>query len=351
MKSKPIAGVVVFMIAGALVGGSYAEVICFKNGKTIDAKIVSTTADSIQVDVGTTPITYYLDEVASIDGKPVASAVAPLTQETSDAGRLAEKRVVPVILKAENYEITPRLKEETSLAVNIVYSLYREWFGFEYPDDFEVKVRIFDSLDLFERFQMKRYGKIISHTGVYMPDLKECLVWKNTDKSSMLSLILHETNHALFDAQVSELPKWIDEGASEFFSALYVDKGALGVTWVHDWDAWCKYKVRYEKQFDIRKYLVMSEQEWADANASSGGRAYDIAWSMAAFMMSSPQRRDILKNMFSFFNEYPHEARRSIMALEKYYRGGVDQFDKDWRAWVLEPRKDLILFDSNAKKN
>jgi tetratricopeptide (TPR) repeat protein len=47
------------------------EVIILKNGKEVTGKITSQTDETIKVDIGGFYITYYLDEVRSIDGKKI----------------------------------------------------------------------------------------------------------------------------------------------------------------------------------------------------------------------------------------------------------------------------------------
>ncbi len=47
----------------------FAETIVLKSGKTVEGKILEKTAKYIKVDINGISITYYLDEVASIDGR------------------------------------------------------------------------------------------------------------------------------------------------------------------------------------------------------------------------------------------------------------------------------------------
>jgi tetratricopeptide (TPR) repeat protein len=47
----------------------FAETIVLKSGKTIEAKIIEKTDDSVKADIDGIPITYYLSEIDSIDGE------------------------------------------------------------------------------------------------------------------------------------------------------------------------------------------------------------------------------------------------------------------------------------------
>jgi len=56
---------------------SFAETIILKSGKTIDARIVERADKSIKVDFYGVPLTYYLEDIESIDGKIIHSPTEP----------------------------------------------------------------------------------------------------------------------------------------------------------------------------------------------------------------------------------------------------------------------------------
>ncbi|MDD4183552.1 MAG: DUF6263 family protein [Candidatus Omnitrophica bacterium] len=53
---------------------SFAETVVLKSGKTIEGKIIEKTDKSIKVDIEGISLTYYLDNIESIDGKKIATA-------------------------------------------------------------------------------------------------------------------------------------------------------------------------------------------------------------------------------------------------------------------------------------
>ncbi len=59
---------VVFLLSLFFTMPSFAESIVFKNGKSVEAKIIEKTPDSIKVDIKGIPITYYLEDLEFIDG-------------------------------------------------------------------------------------------------------------------------------------------------------------------------------------------------------------------------------------------------------------------------------------------
>jgi tetratricopeptide (TPR) repeat protein len=73
-----------------------AETIVLKSGKTIDAPIVDRASDSIKVDIGGITITYYLDEIARINDKPVLPISKSLPSNQSLSTTSIESIVVTI---------------------------------------------------------------------------------------------------------------------------------------------------------------------------------------------------------------------------------------------------------------
>ena len=99
--------VVMCMICGA----AQADTIHLKNGNTIEGTVTEKTADGIKVDIGGVTLTYYSDEIASIDAvdkaaapadAPVAAApvaAAPVAAAPAPAPEIVAQ--APVEVKAE----------------------------------------------------------------------------------------------------------------------------------------------------------------------------------------------------------------------------------------------------------
>jgi hypothetical protein len=57
----------------------FAETIITKSGKTIEGKLIEKTDKYIKIDFQGVPITYFLDEIESIDGVKQSSSLIDLT--------------------------------------------------------------------------------------------------------------------------------------------------------------------------------------------------------------------------------------------------------------------------------
>lgn len=100
----------------------FAETIVLKSGKTIDGKILEKTDKNIKVDISGIPVTYYLEEIESIDGQAISMA-------SNNSINQVSKEI------AQNKAIST--ESNTSKASNESYSAsnkqnikkWEEWYG------------------------------------------------------------------------------------------------------------------------------------------------------------------------------------------------------------------------------
>lgn len=104
---------------------SFAEVIKLKNGKTIEADIIKKSNGRIEVDVSGMSVTYYIDEIETIDNKPVVPGkdVAPVVKKV-DAPKLT------IEIRKEAYYLEPQIEEAIKAGISIIYETYQKEFGF-----------------------------------------------------------------------------------------------------------------------------------------------------------------------------------------------------------------------------
>ncbi len=84
-------GLFIFILVLFSAATSFAETVVLKSGKVIEGKIVEKNDDSIKIDSGSgVAITYYLDEIKTMDGQDTASKNAP------DAIKIKSKEDNPI---------------------------------------------------------------------------------------------------------------------------------------------------------------------------------------------------------------------------------------------------------------
>ncbi len=64
-------GILVLLIFMCFSFSSFAEVIVFKSGKTVEGKLLEKTDKYIKIDFEGVPLTYFFDEIATLNGQPV----------------------------------------------------------------------------------------------------------------------------------------------------------------------------------------------------------------------------------------------------------------------------------------
>ena len=78
----------------------YAETVVLKSGRTLEAKVLERTDTRVRLDLAGVPVTYFVDEIASIDGKPpylAAPEGAAKTVPEPAGGKPSVKDVEPVL--------------------------------------------------------------------------------------------------------------------------------------------------------------------------------------------------------------------------------------------------------------
>ena len=123
-------GVLILVVLFILPPFASAETVVLKSGKTVEGKLIEKTDKYIKMDFQGVPLTYFLDEIESIDGKNVY--VAPVTE--SSLANTSEKPAAIEILNPlytqpaninENIEIEPESTVEDMLKkANYYYAMH-----------------------------------------------------------------------------------------------------------------------------------------------------------------------------------------------------------------------------------
>ena len=76
MSRKSKIGVLIFLIISLVFGNVFAESIVLKSGKTVEGRLIEKTNKYIKIDFQGVLLTYFLDEIESIDGAKINSVVS-----------------------------------------------------------------------------------------------------------------------------------------------------------------------------------------------------------------------------------------------------------------------------------
>jgi hypothetical protein len=156
----------------------------------------------------------------------------------------------------------------------------------------------------------------------------------------MVELVFHEVNHLILRYHVPRVPKWVNEGLSEYFEGLNVFGENRRVYLQEHHHQWIKRWARKSFPVELGEYLNLTRREWLKLNdkVKHCNAAYTIGYSLVYFMMSRGSTEKILKELLWDFKRQGRKAN-SIATINKHYPGGLEKFERQWRKWIPKARR------------
>lgn len=206
-----------------------------------------------------------------------------------------------------------QLNEADTVALNRLVKqearLYNGLFDNSIPDSLPVILNIYK--DRKEFLSVWNGNKeTMTPGGYYMPNNQQCFIYKN---GNYFSVILHEVSHRFMHYNnYSGVPKWINEGLSEFFEALYIadnngiyaDEQTVRLKRVKDY--------LKDNRLDLSRFLsVETQQAWNGKDDVT--LRYDVAYSIVFFIIKT--HPEYIKLIFSALRQH----KDSYTALAQVY--------------------------------
>ncbi|UCC23289.1 MAG: DUF1570 domain-containing protein [Planctomycetota bacterium] len=242
-------------------------------------------------------------------------------------------------------ELTRPVERAIVFGVSRIFETYRQSFGFSYPDNFKIQITIFINKDRFVEYQKEQGKKSIADSAYYSVRFREGVVYwrtyskKTKDAKDMVSAVFHEVSHMLLMTEVRGIPLWINEGLAEYFDGLNVF-GENRRVYLHEHHhRWIKRWNRNSFPVELDEYLSLKHKEWHKLNreVENCNAAYTMGYSLVYFMMSRSSTEKVLKELLWDFKRHGRKAN-SIAIINKHYRGGLENFEKQWRKWIPKAR-------------
>jgi hypothetical protein len=256
-------------------------------------------------------------------------------------------------------ELTAPVERAIVFGVSRIFDTYKESFGFDYPDNYKVKISIFVDKDKFIEYQKKQGKKDFAAVAYYSVRFREAVVhWgtyskKTKDAKSMVSVVFHEVSHMLLMTVVPEVPLWINEGLAEYFAGLNVF-GQNRRVYLDEWhQRWLKLWTKKGFPVTLGEYLGLNDNQWHELNnkIEKCSAGYTIGYSLVYFMMSRGSTEKVLKELLWEFKKQGENAD-SIKIINEYYPGGLEKLEKNWRDWIprARPYRPLRALRGEAEK-
>jgi hypothetical protein len=219
--------VLLLLFLSVAIPASYPETIKLKNGKIIKGKIIERAEEYIKVDFDGASLTYYIEDIDSIDDESVAY-VSKEGKALRTVGVNGQRRLTVEII-TESRSLSQPLYKDIERGVRFLYHFFTSEFGFEYPANFKLKVRIFGDFKNFRDYQEKVLSRIISEVGFYSFELRGAASWIMEDEEELLRILLHEISHLFLFGQIGVVQAWIDEGLAEYFDEMRITEALVEI--------------------------------------------------------------------------------------------------------------------------
>lgn len=175
-----------------------------------------------------------------------------------------------------------------------------------------------------------RYGeelfgeKPTNSAGLYVPSLRQLLIWNLPNRESMMRTVRHEGFHQYLHSIMPDAPRWFDEGHAEYYETAEYASGRWKIGLVRA-DHLETLREKGTRLPPLAKFLGYGYDEFygkPDVN-------YAYAWALVHFLRHGPREyRTLLDALFERFQgkESPEKITKALLpdakraALEKAFR-------------------------------
>lgn len=209
---------------------------------------------------------------------------------------------------------------------NVYSAMYREFMTVRPKQP--VKIYLFADSNSYEAYCRKAYGKPPSTIfGFYMPHERKMVMNIETGTGTLA----HEMVHPLIEADFPGVPSWFNEGfASLFEQSRYLESGLLrGTT---NWRLPnLQRALRAKDGPSLAKIITSTRDEFY-------GPRSGLNYAVARYLCYYLQEHDLLPRFYRAFRENVRRDPTGLNTLETILGRKLDDFENQWRAWVLTLR-------------
>ncbi|MCF7794123.1 MAG: DUF1570 domain-containing protein [Candidatus Cloacimonetes bacterium] len=200
---------------------------------------------------------------------------------------------------------------------------YEDIFSGSFP---EIKMKIFGDTTSYRNFQ-KKISTSRSKNGFYSQSEKVIVINKN---DRYLKTVSHEINHFILRSFIPVIPKWINEGLSEYFEYAILENDLIKIKkqakketrlkeWIHETD-----------KIDLEDFLAWSNNKWREVNSRPDFYSSTLSWGIVYFFQNDDFRKNILKELLRKIDQ----GKDSNDIINELYPGGMEQLKIDFFIFV-----------------
>ncbi len=249
----------------------------------------------------------------------------------------------------EDRPLSPRTERYLRKGINFMHKFYITKFGYAFPKDFTVKIRVFRDLSDYQNYTSQvASSPIKAHIGLYVHHLQEIIVWQGPDSLRFMKTVFHETSHLMLRSQSNFCPRWLNEGLSEYFEELDVTGEVPVINPQPRKDLRLKERLAKGEIPCLNDYLTQTNRQWSRADNSSDSPRM-IAWSLVYYLMEKEEGQQVVKDMLHYFKRYqssPDQITQTVNtftemdSLTQASALGANEpiLEQDWLQWIGQQR-------------
>jgi hypothetical protein len=242
-----------------------------------------------------------------------------------------------IYIKLHNLSLGANIQSQIYWGTWLMLQLYQNSFELSFPSGFSFHLVLFNTFDQYQSYSKKQ----ISAAGYYDRKRAEAVLWTQPHIKNMLPVIFHESHHAILRGHFKNIPKWINEGLSEYFEGLKISSNRVRVAPQFRKDIKIKMWLRENSLPQLTSFFDIPDCKWQNEKKDRESVPPAIAWSLVYFLMESKDRRDILKAMLQDLKT--NQKRSAQQLIHLHYPGGLENFEHEWRVWIVQSRRSHSL--------
>lgn len=228
-----------------------------------------------------------------------------------------------IALEEINCQLTEEEKFQIMKIADYEFDFYHSIFKEKYPT---LKVKIFGDSTEYREYQ-KKISKTKSSNGFYSQSKKVCIINKN---ARFMKTIFHELNHFIIHYYMIDVPKWINEGLSEYFEYGTVDGGFVKINPQNAKVKRLKKWTGERNKIVLADFVTWQSDKWKEMNTKPDFYSSTLSWGLIYFFMEDELRREILIQIITAIRK----GKNSTEAINEFYPGGIEQIQFDFVIYV-----------------
>ena len=230
-------------------------------------------------------------------------------------------------LSSDGASVPRRFEKDLQAGARRAYDLWRDWLGETALVPTRINLRIVGDEQRFDEL----YGQTPSRVravGFYRIRSNEAFVlYAPPYRRNALATAFHEMSHLITAWHLGPTPPWLNEGIAEYLETLRVE---LQLTRFEPSQQHLRV-LRQSGMVQLRALLEIPRGEWGQGNAHL---RYATAWAVVAFLQSSSQGRETLRNVIEEAYRTRCDGTAEISGALYRYAGGIEQLERDLRLWL-----------------